>query len=484
MSRASSSQSHLCTRRAAAPPRRRAAPGADPAAPRRRRPRTRAPRSKARWTRPRVRGASREERAGQRETPRGGREHVGVVCIHPPRPGEHGLDVPRRAERVGRRPQTFAEERVAEPPVRVPLQALGPGAGVLRERRRVVAVERRVRVVVRLVERLGRVREAAARPDARHEPRREVARPLEQRGPPVREPPRAAAREHERRPRRAAGAGRGGVRSDAALGDLGEDSGVPGPRAAARRRGVDAGQARREPSPARVAAGPRSPSTSAPARAPPPAPRARRRRRGARAGCGRGLEDLARGARRPRVPDAAAAPTERARRRRRRRAATRPAARRAAAPQARARLEPARRARDGLDRVAGLGRRVQGRRRHVRPARRAVAAAVGHPSRAPSSTRCRRVGRAPARRRGPWASAAAASARAHCDRAASHSSARRIRKAPSPSARAAARLARRREEGRGREDRDVGAARSARAREQVQEVRRRRAVVGLECARI
>ena len=49
-----------------------------------------------------VRGASREERAGQRETPRGGREHVRVVCIHPPRPGEHGLDVPRRAERVGR----------------------------------------------------------------------------------------------------------------------------------------------------------------------------------------------------------------------------------------------------------------------------------------------------------------------------------------------------------------------------------------------
>ena len=57
-----------------------------------------------------------------------------------------------------------------------------------------------------------RAQYAAARPAAaRHEPRREVARPLEQRGPPVREPPRAAAREHERRPRRAAGLRGGGV---------------------------------------------------------------------------------------------------------------------------------------------------------------------------------------------------------------------------------------------------------------------------------
>ena len=351
-------------------------------------------------------------------------------------------------------------------------------------------MERRVRVVVRLVERLGRVREAAARPDdARHEPRREVARPLEQRGPPVREPPRAAAREHERRPRRAAGLRGGGVRSDAALGDLGEDSGVPGPRAAARRHGVDAGQARREPSPRARRRGVRVRRRRARLRV-------RRPQRlelgvvaGAqRAGCGRGLEDLARGARRPRVSgrgrradrarQGAAAGAERRR--------ARPLAR-AAAPQARTRLEPARRARDGLDRVAGLGGRVQGRRRHVGPARRAVAAAVGalrrerRPARdaAALAERQRVVeGRGRPRRRRRKRARALRPRGLRTVRRGAYGKRRLpvlVRQRASP---------RRREEGRGREDRDVGAARSARAREQVQEVRRRRAAVGLERARV
>ena len=285
-------------------------------------------------------------------------------------------------------------------------------------------MERRVRVVVRLVERLGRVREAAARPgDARDEPRREVARPLEQRGPPVREPPRAAAREHERRPRRAAGLGRGGVRSDAALGDLGEDSGVPGPRAAARRHGVDAGQARREPSPRARRRGVRGRRRRARLRV-------RRPQRlelgvvaGAREPAAAAASRTSHAARAPsRLRTRPRAPTERARA-----PPPAPSARRAAA-------RPCRRARrhapvssqraahaTALDRVAGLGRRVQGRRRHVRPARRAVAAAVGHsvasavqhamPPRWPSAN-------ASSRAVGERA-AAAASARAHCDRAAS-----------------------------------------------------------------
>ena len=428
------------------------------------------------------RGAPREERAGEREAPGRRREHVRVPRVDAPRPREHRVDVRRGAERAGRRREAPPYKLVAEPPVRVPLEPLGPGAGVLRERRRIVAVERRVRARVRVRVR-GPVGEAPARPhDARDEAHHEGARPRHHARPRARPP-------NQLRPRRAARLGRGGVRSDAALRDVVEHAGGPGPGAAGGRPGVGDRQARREPPPRARRGGVRGRRR----RARPRVRRAQRLELGVvarppRPGRGRRLQDLAGRAGRARVSGRSrradrareGAPAGAERRR------ARPLAR-AAAPQARARLEPARRARDGLDRGAGPGGRVEGRRRGGRPARRAVAAAVGtlgrerRPARdaAALAERQRVVegrGRARSRRRKRARTLRPRGLRAV--RRGAHGKRRLpvlVRQRASP---------RQCEEGRGREDRDVGAARSACAREQVQEVRRRRAAVGLERARV